>query len=184
MSQQEFELTQAQIDRFRREQYMSIDRLTDDEDVSRIRDIYDRLIDSKAGWDSGDQYDLGGLDERDKEPELTQLVWPSKYAPELDDCRLLANATRMTKQLFGDESRCFIFHFIYKAPLTGAANSVASRCVLLANWMPTIRPSVSGSLCRMSERRMAACSSFLEVTSLAFCPIKASTMIREFTVTN
>jgi len=121
MGQPDFELTQTQIDGFHNDQILSIDRLTDDEDVAHIRDIYDRLIESKAGWDTGDQYDLGGLDDKDQEPRLTQLLWPSKYAPELEDCRLLSNATRLTKQLFGEQARCFIFHFIYKAPLTGVA---------------------------------------------------------------
>lgn len=116
-----FELSEEQIARFHRQQYLGIDRITDDADITRLRIIYDDLIGRKAGWDSGDHYDLGGLDDLDKQPVLPQLVWPTKYAPELDESQLLVNGTRITKQLFGDKARCFIFHFIYKPPQIGAA---------------------------------------------------------------
>jgi ectoine hydroxylase-related dioxygenase (phytanoyl-CoA dioxygenase family) len=111
-------LSQEQIATFRHQQYLVIDNLIDEAEVTVLRDIYDRLIRERAGYDEGLYYDLGGID--DDEPVLPQLVHPDRYAPELNESKLLRIAAAITKQLLGHSGRCFFFHMIYKPARIGA----------------------------------------------------------------
>ncbi len=116
------ELTKEQIAFYQREGYISLEPLTTPEEVVWLRGIYDRLIREKAGWEGGDQFDLGGVDDTTKEPVLPQILSPTKYAPELNDAQLLVNARRVIQQLLGsDEATCSFAHLIYKPARIGAA---------------------------------------------------------------
>jgi hypothetical protein len=56
-------LTQEQIDFFHREGYLAIDAVTTQEEIARLRVIYDRLFEARAGREVGDHLDLAGTDE-------------------------------------------------------------------------------------------------------------------------
>jgi len=120
MERKEVNLTQDQIKFFVEEGYISLDNLTDSDDVVFLRKLYDKLFSEKAGRDLGDQFDLAGTDEEGKTQSLPQILNPAKYAPEMNDSRLLLNATNITKQLLGGNAVCEFAHAIYKPPKIGS----------------------------------------------------------------
>ena len=59
------QLTQAQIDFYHREGYLTLPALTTPEELQEIGAIYDRLFAERVGRDEGNQFDLAGTDEDD-----------------------------------------------------------------------------------------------------------------------
>jgi ectoine hydroxylase-related dioxygenase (phytanoyl-CoA dioxygenase family) len=82
--------------------FLALDAITTSEEIAELRRIYERLFEERAGWDDGNQFDLGG-DEQGDAPRLPQLLNPSQYAPELRSTRFVANATAIARQIFGDD---------------------------------------------------------------------------------
>lgn len=121
MIQPTFQLSRDQIDHFHQEGFLAVDALTDAEDVERLRRSYDRIFQQRAGRDEGNQFDLAGTDEEGKEAVLPQILNPAKYAPEMNESRLLVNATKLVQALYGPEATCSIAHAIFKPARIGAA---------------------------------------------------------------
>jgi ectoine hydroxylase-related dioxygenase (phytanoyl-CoA dioxygenase family) len=129
-------LTKAQIDHFHREGFLAIPRLTDEDDVAMLREAYDRIFAAQAGRESGDQFDLAGTDEEGKQAVLPQILYPAKYAPEMNSSRLLENATAAARQLMGPEATCEFGHAIFKPPRHGAETPWHQDA---AYWKPELR---------------------------------------------
>jgi hypothetical protein len=81
--------------------FLALDAITTADEIERVRDIYERLFRDRAGWDDGNQFDLGG-DEQDDQARLPQLLNPSQYAQELRTTKFVKNATAIAGQIFGD----------------------------------------------------------------------------------
>jgi ectoine hydroxylase-related dioxygenase (phytanoyl-CoA dioxygenase family) len=113
-------LTQAQIDFYHREGYLVLEAITTQEEVARLREIYDRLFAMRAGREEGNQFDLGGTDEEGKEAVLPQILNPAKYAPELKSGLYRVNALAVANQLLGPEAQYHGEHAIFKPARTGA----------------------------------------------------------------
>src|SRR4051794_24439250 len=96
-------LSQDQIDFFRREGYLVLPLITTAAELARLRRIYDRLFAERAGRAEGNQFDLAGADEEDKEATLPQILGPARYAPELNDFQFKRNAKVIAEQLLGGE---------------------------------------------------------------------------------
>src|SRR5262245_33160300 len=120
MREPTFHLRPDQIEFFHCEGYLAIDQLTTPEDVAALRESYDRIFRERAGREEGMQFDLAGTDEEGKEAVLPQILNPSKYAPEMNDSLLLANATQLLRDLYGPDATCNIGHAIFKPPRIGA----------------------------------------------------------------
>ncbi len=115
-------LTQEQIAFFHREGYLAIQSITTLDEVRQLCGVYDRLFAARAGRDQGDHLDLVTHDDDDHaEPALPQIMNPSKYAPELAQSLLRANAEAIARQLFGPETSFRFDHAIRKPARTGAA---------------------------------------------------------------
>jgi len=114
-------LSRADIAFFHREGYLAIDRLIDDEEVAQLRAIYDDLFERQAGREDGMHLDLASSDEEGKAPLLPQILQPSRYAPELQDCSFRRTAECVARQLFGDAVAMRGEHMIYKPAHSGAA---------------------------------------------------------------
>jgi len=136
MDLSDVKLTKEQIKSFKTKGYLSIDELTDSEDVLFLRKLYDKIFSEKAGRDLGDQFDLAGTDEDGKAQSLPQILNPAKYAPEMNESRLLLNATKIAKQLLGDNAVCEFAHAIYKPPLIGSETPWHQDA---AYWKPHLR---------------------------------------------
>jgi ectoine hydroxylase-related dioxygenase (phytanoyl-CoA dioxygenase family) len=121
MIQPTIQLTAEQIAFFRREGYLTLPAITTAEEVVRLQAVYDQLFASKAGRAQGDHLDLVTTDEDDQTPVLPQILNPSKYAPELANTLLRANAEAIAAQLLGPEMRFSGEHAILKPPHTPAA---------------------------------------------------------------
>ena len=113
-------LSTAQVDRFNTQGFLALPSLTDQEDIARLRDSYDRIFNEMAGRDRGDQFDLAGTDEEGKKPSLPQILHPAQYAPEMNESALLVNATQVAKQLLGPDASCEFAHAIFKPARYGA----------------------------------------------------------------
>lgn len=113
-------LSEAQIAFFQREGYLAIPAITTPEEVERLIGIYDHLFAIKAGREEGNQYDLAGTDEDDKEAAVPQIVHPSKYAQELANILYWVNARAIAAQLLGPQVEMQSDHAIMKPPGSGA----------------------------------------------------------------
>jgi ectoine hydroxylase-related dioxygenase (phytanoyl-CoA dioxygenase family) len=109
-------LTPEQIASYHENGYLSLPAITTQEEVAKLRAIYDRLFDTKAGHERGDHFDLGGTDEEGKAAVLPQILGPSKYAPELLETQLRANANSIARQLGGPDCEIVFDHAINKPP--------------------------------------------------------------------
>ncbi|NNM88800.1 MAG: phytanoyl-CoA dioxygenase family protein [Phycisphaerae bacterium] len=114
-------LTQEQVDFYHRQGYLNIPAITTPEEVARLRAIYDDLFRRRVGREEGNQFDLGGTDEENKEPVLPQILGPSRYAPALNDTLLRVNALAIAIQLLGPTTKFGGDHAILKPAKIGAA---------------------------------------------------------------
>jgi len=114
------ELSQEQITFFRQNGFVRLDAITTQEEIIRLRAIYDRLFEQKSGRNEGQQFDLAGTDEDDKEAKLPQILSPSTYAPELKDSLYHRNALTVAQQLLGPTAAYTGEHAILKPPRIGA----------------------------------------------------------------
>lgn len=115
-----FSLTDAQICRFREEGYIALDRITSDEEVERVRGIFDGLFANSAGRERGHHFDLAGLDEEGRPPVLPQILNPVEFAPELAEIEFRGAALAIARQLLGPEAEPWFEHAILKPPGYGA----------------------------------------------------------------
>lgn len=113
-------LTEEQIAFYHREGYLVLPRLTTDDEIERLRHIYDRLFARRAGREEGNQFDLGGADEEGATATLPQILNPAKYAPELAETQLRVNALAVARQLLGAEADYRGEHAILKPAGYGA----------------------------------------------------------------
>jgi ectoine hydroxylase-related dioxygenase (phytanoyl-CoA dioxygenase family) len=114
-------LTDDQIRFYRDNGFLAVtEPLTTTEEIDRLAAIYDDLFKRRAGRETGDQFDLAGTDEEGKEEALPQILGPSRYAPELTQGLLFANAQALAKQLLGEEAAFGGDHAIFKPAGTGA----------------------------------------------------------------
>lgn len=113
-------LTPEQIAYFHENGFLAVERITTDEEVEWLRGVYDRLFAERAGRDEGNQFDLGGTDEEDKEAALPQILSPTKYAPELKEGIFRVNALAIARQLLGPEVTPTGDHAIFKPAGIGA----------------------------------------------------------------
>jgi ectoine hydroxylase-related dioxygenase (phytanoyl-CoA dioxygenase family) len=115
-----FRLNPEQIQRFQAEGYIVLDRIAGDEEVGRLRGIFDRLFSTNAGRAKGSQFDLAGTDEDGKRPVLPQIVNPIEFAPELRETEFRRAALEIARQLLGPETEPWFEHAILKPAGYGA----------------------------------------------------------------
>lgn len=113
-------LTPEQISFYKEQGYLSLGPLSTPDELAMMRNAYDRIFSTRAGRDTGDQFDLGGDDQEGKEAVLPQILNPDKYAPEFKDTLLAANVRQIAKQLLGDHANGGGAHAIMKPAFHGA----------------------------------------------------------------
>lgn len=114
------QLTPQQIVQYHINGYIALDALTTPEEVAIMREIYDDLFERRVGREEGMQFDLGGSDEEGIKAKLPQILQPSRYAPQLKELQVYANAQAVAQQLLGPDARQTGDHAINKPPLDGA----------------------------------------------------------------
>ena len=138
-------LSSDQIEFYHENGYLALDAITTAEDVAEVRAIYDRLFDTKQGWNTGDQFDLAGTDEEGKKPALAQLLNPHKYAPALREAQMWRHAEAIGRQLMGEEFTLTGDHAINKPAGHGVATpwhqdeaywDAGNEYAMLSIWIP------------------------------------------------
>jgi ectoine hydroxylase-related dioxygenase (phytanoyl-CoA dioxygenase family) len=113
-------LSSSQIKDFHNAGFLAISEpLIDEREVARLRDIYDRMFDERAGRAEGNQFDLAGTDEDDKPAVLSQILHPQRYFPELHGA-YVETIRDIGNQLMGPGLKTEIFHAILKPAGIGA----------------------------------------------------------------
>jgi|SaaInl4_135m_RNA_FD_contig_51_1390331_length_3522_multi_4_in_0_out_0_2 hypothetical protein len=95
----EVTLTDDQVAFYREQGYLSIDRITTDEEVEWLREVYDHLFGNRIGEEDGAYFDLGGPRAHSGREVLPQVLGPERVFPELRDTAHFTNARRMSAQL-------------------------------------------------------------------------------------
>ena len=114
-------LNDDQIRSFRENGYLALDAMTTAEEVAVLRQVLDRLLNTRAGYHEGAQFDLMSRGGDDTPPRLPQIMNPGNYARELRDTLFHANALAIAKQLLGKDAEPFFEHAILKPAHDGAA---------------------------------------------------------------
>lgn len=87
---------------YREQGFLALAGVVDSAEITRVRDIFERLFRSQAGRQTGDFLDLAGADDDVSAATLPQILMPLKYAPELERCSLRDAARQIARGLLGD----------------------------------------------------------------------------------
>jgi hypothetical protein len=119
MSDKSSPLTAQQIAQFQDQGFLRLERFAVVEEINWVRTIYDRLFVERAGWDSGDHFDLAGTDDPQSPLRLPQMMNPAHYAPELAKVPLRTAALSLARQLLGASAEPTDEHAICKPEADG-----------------------------------------------------------------
>lgn len=118
-------LTEEQIDFFWQNGFLAVEQISSPAEIEVMRKAYDKIFQERAGREEGNQFDLAGTDEEDKQAALPQILNPAKYAPELKNTLAEANARAISRQLFARVGQAAevdgrVVHAIFKPARSGA----------------------------------------------------------------
>jgi ectoine hydroxylase-related dioxygenase (phytanoyl-CoA dioxygenase family) len=116
------EITDEQVAFFRENGFLSLERITTDEEVEWLKGIYDQLFSQRLGEKEGEYFDLAGQRGHDGREVLPQVLGPEKKFPELRDTIYHRNARKVVSRLFDVPAAELTIggHMILKPPFYGA----------------------------------------------------------------
>jgi hypothetical protein len=92
------EVTDEQVQFFRDNGYLVIDRITTDAEVGWLRDVFEEIFSNCSGGLPGGYYDIAEPTDSD-DPSLPQSLFPEATYPELGDTIYVRNAQRIASRL-------------------------------------------------------------------------------------
>jgi ectoine hydroxylase-related dioxygenase (phytanoyl-CoA dioxygenase family) len=95
------ELKPTQVDEFRTRGFIQVERITSDEELVWLRDVYDALFNEKRGSYHGGYFDLTRPYDRDGEDLLPQIIAPEIRFPELKETCFWKNGAKLARELLG-----------------------------------------------------------------------------------
>ena len=101
----EVDVSDDQIASFRETGFLSIDRITTDEEVEWLKEIYDGLFDQRAGEERGLYYDLAAPRGHKGREVLPQVLGPDLHFPELRESVYYRNALNLGAKLLEVEAK-------------------------------------------------------------------------------
>ena len=101
LDQSHVDLTDEQIAFFRENGYLSIPRITTDEEVEWLKGVYDELFTERTGEAEGRYFDLAGPRAHNGRETLPQVLGPEAQFPELRETAYFRNAHRLAAKLLG-----------------------------------------------------------------------------------
>lgn len=113
-------LTAEQLDFLDTQGYLQLPAIIPPEELTRLREIYDRIFRERLGWEDGAMFDLGGAEDGG-ELVLPQILGPSRYVPELQQTAFWANTRAIAEQVWPGEKLSMGEHMIYKPAGHGSA---------------------------------------------------------------
>lgn len=114
-------VSEDQLLAFRRDGFLLVEGLSSDDEIATLRVLFDRMFSERRGWETGDLFDMVGLDNPEQEPALPQLVRTSRYEPLLRQTKLVSNARSIAEQILGPKLENDLEHAILKPAFNGAA---------------------------------------------------------------
>src|SRR5215831_9403892 len=93
------EVTEADVERFHRDGFVTFHRITTDAEVRWLGEVFDELFDEKVGgfpggyFDLSRPYDSGGAD------HVPQVLMPERRVPALRETLFHRNATKVAARL-------------------------------------------------------------------------------------
>ena len=115
------DLSDEQVAFFRENGFLSIDRITTDDEIAWLKKIYDQLFIERAGEAKGFFYDLAAPRAHEGRDLLPQVLGPDMRFPELRESQYYRNAVKLGTKLLGvDEEISAGGHMIYKPAGYGA----------------------------------------------------------------
>lgn len=97
------DVTEEQIAFFRENGFLSIERITTDEEIEWLKGIYDKLFNQRMGEEKGQYFDLAGPRAHTGRETLPQVLGPEGKFPELRETIYFRNARKLTAKLLGVE---------------------------------------------------------------------------------
>ena len=115
------DLTDKQKYFYRQNGFLSIPRITTDEEIDWLKTIYDKLFLDRTGEEKGFFYDLAGPRGHDGRDKLPQVLGPDITMPTLRESIYYKNAKRLSSQLLAIDQEVHVGgHMIYKPAKYGA----------------------------------------------------------------
>jgi ectoine hydroxylase-related dioxygenase (phytanoyl-CoA dioxygenase family) len=113
-----FSLAQTQIDFFNTNGYLVIPNVISAREVEGYKTIYNKFLDGTI--DTGkNRSDLGdGLGNSKGTENITQIMWPSDFAPELLNMEYHLRTAALAKAIYGEDMEMDFDMLINKAPFT------------------------------------------------------------------
>lgn len=93
------DLTDEQVAFFQQNGYLSIPRITTDEEIEWLKGIYDELFTERTGEAQGRYFDLAGPRAHNGQETLPQVLGPEAQFPELRETIYFQNAQRLAAKL-------------------------------------------------------------------------------------
>jgi ectoine hydroxylase-related dioxygenase (phytanoyl-CoA dioxygenase family) len=112
------DITKEDIDFFNQNGYLVVENIISEDEVKEYRRIYDQMLDGTI--DTGkNRSDLGaGMGNSDKVENITQIMWPSDFVPEILLKAYHNRALQIAKALQGEDMEMDFDMLINKAPFT------------------------------------------------------------------
>lgn len=122
MSISTFKLNDELIEHLQTQGYLSMDAITTPDEISYLREIYEKLFSGQISIPEKNQISLADR-KNENVARLPQIINPSQFVPELKNTLFRANALAIGGQMFGDDlmEDSLGEHMIYKPPFDGAA---------------------------------------------------------------
>ncbi|MCC6679911.1 MAG: phytanoyl-CoA dioxygenase family protein [Phycisphaeraceae bacterium] len=105
---------------FERDGFLTVANLADQDTLNTLNSACRRLLKDGSGLEQGDQFDLAGAGDGKGAPKLPQIMWPSRYAPELSELAYRQSAQALAERLLGGPVQLTNEHMIYKPPQHGS----------------------------------------------------------------
>ena len=97
------DITEEQIAFFRKNGFLSIERITTDEEVAWLKEIYNQLFNQRTGEEQGRYFDLAGPRAHKGREVLPQVLGPEATFPELRESVYFQTAHKLATKLLGVE---------------------------------------------------------------------------------
>ncbi|HTE26627.1 phytanoyl-CoA dioxygenase family protein, partial [Flavitalea sp.] len=111
-------LTEAQINFYEKNGYLVIENIITNDEVQSYKLIYDDFLSGKIEVGKN-RSDLGaGINQTEAKENITQIMWPSEFMPELLQMAYYERALAISKELIGEDSEMDFDMLINKAPYT------------------------------------------------------------------
>jgi hypothetical protein len=114
-------VSEDDIAALRRDGFLLVKGLSSIEEIESLRAPFDSLFSERRGWESGDLFDMVGLESGEQDLALPQHVWPSRYEPLLQQSKLASSARSIAEQILGPKLENDLEHAVNKPPFSGAA---------------------------------------------------------------